>query len=225
MRVLKRITGLFDRKEAALRDPVASHVFQFTRPDGSFDYEGYKAAQVAGNHAKINNVFADEQTLRFIADYLGPVRRGICHGTRRGMEQKWLGEFTGADVIGTEISDTASQFPKTVQWDFHDENPEWVGAFDFVYSNSHDHAFDPAKAISTWVDQLADGGAVILEHTGAHHRAGSRAMDPWGVRAELIPYLVAKWGKGAFAVTEVLEPPFRKPDGYEIFLIIIRKLK
>ncbi|WP_127142827.1 hypothetical protein [Pelagibacterium montanilacus] len=210
----------------SLADPLQSHVFSFTRSDGSFDYEGYKNAQVEGNKAKITKVFADERTLQFVADYLRrntrTLRNGICHGTRRGVEQRWLAEFTGAKVIGTEISDTADQFESTVEWDFHEQKPEWISAFDFVYSNSHDHSYDPSKSISTWVEQLAPGGCVVLEHTDAHHRAGSRAMDPWGVRAEIIPFLIAKWSSGKFSVTEVLEPSFAKPDGSKVYLLIIR---
>jgi len=209
-----------------LSDPHSSHLFSFTRPDGSFDYESYKAIQVEGNKAKITKVFADKATLEFLADYLRrtspALERGICHGTRRGLEQYWLAKATGAKVIGTEISETAGQFENTVQWDFHDQREDWVGQFDFVYSNSHDHSYDPSKSIATWVKQLRPNGCVILEHTDAHHRAGARAMDPWGVRAEIIPFLVAKWGKGRFAVTEVLEPEFAKPDGSKIFLLIIR---
>ena len=66
---------------------------------------------------------------------------GLCHGTRRGFEQKQIKEeFSkrGKDVnvIGTEISDTANQFESTIEWDFHNVHPDWVNNVDFIYSNS-----------------------------------------------------------------------------------------
>lgn len=199
-------------------------IHSYLKPDGSFDLDAYRQIQEAGNKAKINVVFADEKTLRFIADYLPTPLKGICHGTRRGMEQKWLSEMTGADVIGTEISETATSFPNTVQWDFHDRNEAWVGQFDFVYTNSHDHAHDPAKAITAWVEQLKPEGALVIEHTTRHTPEFADERDPFGVRPEFFPYLVAKWGAGRFAVTEILEPPFTKPNGNQIWVFVIRRL-
>jgi hypothetical protein len=49
-------------------------------------------------------------------------------------------------VIGTDQPQTATQFAYPVQWEFHDDNPEWQGKADFVYSNSWEHAYDPGKA-------------------------------------------------------------------------------
>jgi hypothetical protein len=47
--------------------------------------------------------------------------------------------------MGTEISDTAGQFPYTIQWDFHKTKAEWIDATDFIYSNCFDHSYDPQK--------------------------------------------------------------------------------
>ncbi|MBK6621188.1 MAG: hypothetical protein IPG32_10020 [Saprospirales bacterium] len=47
------------------------------------------------------------------------------------------------EVIGTEISDSASKFSHTIEWDFHEVKPEWIGRADFIYSNSFDHSYDP----------------------------------------------------------------------------------
>jgi SAM-dependent methyltransferase len=225
-RRIGRKIGLAVYETAA--DGMNYALFSFTRPDGSFDYEQYRKVQEDANKAKIGKVFADERTMDFLAEYLQrsmpKIERGICHGTRRGLEQKWLAERLSAEVVGTEISETATQFPNTVQWDFHEENTDWLGAFDFVYSNSHDHAYDPRKALSAWVRQLRPHGAVILEHTSQHTEEHASRMDPFGVRPDVLPYLVAKWGAGKFAVTEVLEPPFNKPNGSKIWLFVIRPL-
>jgi SAM-dependent methyltransferase len=228
-KIAYRLAGLFGvQVYQPSKDGLGYALFSYTRPDGSFDYKEYRRIQEQGNRQKITQVFADEKTLEVVAKYLentSPgIQHGLCHGTRRGFEQQWLSDRLKADVIGSEISDTAIEFPRTVQWDFHDENPEWVGAFDFVYSNSHDHAYDPKRAISTWVDQLKPGGAVVLEHTDRHTNEFSDALDPWGVRPELLPYLIAKWGSGKFAVTEILEPEFTKARGYKIWLFVIRKV-
>lgn len=207
--------------------PLSFDLFKYTKEDGTFDYEAYRQIQEDGNRQKIGNSFADEKTMGFIADYLRPSspKRGLCHGTRRGLEQEWLSEMLDADVIGTEISPTASDFPRTVQWDFHEENPEWVGAFDFVYTNSHDHAFDPPRAIRTWVRQLKPTGTLLIEHC-SKHPITSRPLDPFGVRAEVLPYLVAMWGKGDFAVTEILDPGHEKPNGAKkIWIFVIRPLR
>ena len=36
-------------------------------------------------------------------------------------------------MIDTEISETAEQFPNTIQWDFHKVKPEWLSSVDFIY--------------------------------------------------------------------------------------------
>ncbi len=99
---------------------------------------------------------------RYLEDNLSPLERGICHGTRRGLEQSWFAKLTGADVIGTDISPLCEEFPNTVLWDFHDVKPEWVGAFDFVYSNALDHSNDPERAARAWMQSLRPGGVCLV---------------------------------------------------------------
>src|SRR5687768_1733275 len=98
-------------------------LYRFLKPDGSFDYERYRRIQTEGNKRKLEYVWVDEDNIaalsRYIQTVLGPPRFGICHGTRRGREQEWFRKYLGCEVIGTEISDTAEQFPHTIQWDFH----------------------------------------------------------------------------------------------------------
>ena len=50
------------------------------------------------------------------------------------IEQEWFRKYLDIDVIGTEISDTASEFPNTIEWDFHETKPEWLNSVDFIYS-------------------------------------------------------------------------------------------
>ena len=150
------------------------------------DYETYKEVQTVGNKAKIGLQHVQEGHIKALSAYLndayGDVDFGLCHGTRRGLEQTWFRDHLNGkpEVIGTEISDTATEFPHTVQWDFHDENPEWEGKADFVYSNSWDHSFDPRRAFRTWAGMLKPGGMLILDHCKGHEPKGANALDPFG---------------------------------------------
>ncbi|QPH53524.1 class I SAM-dependent methyltransferase [Pontivivens ytuae] len=155
-----------------------------------FRYDLYREVQNLGNAAKLNRQFVTEPHIRWLAQalpkWVGQVSSGLCHGTRRGAEQGWFAQHLAGepDIIGTEIADSATQFPRTVQWDFHDANPDWIGRFDFVYSNSWDHAFDPERAFSTWIDQLRPGGAMLLDFTPAHRSAQANVLDPFGIELD-----------------------------------------
>lgn len=202
-------------------------VYEYNGADGNFDYERYRRVQTEGNKRKINNVWADQETIHFISDYilgkLGTVERGLCHGTRNGTEIGWFREKLGPVVEGTDISDTASSFPNTTQWDFHDVNPDWVGKFNFVYTNSHDHAYDPKKAMDAWVDQLAPGGMLFLEHTKNHTVEFSDELDPFGVQETLFPYVILKFAGGRYSVREILTPPHLKRGQLAVSIFVIMK--
>ncbi len=201
-------------------------LYDYHKPDGSFDLEEYRRVQIAGNKRKIQQVWAREENIELLAQYLlkslGPVRFGICHGTRRGMEQRWfLDRLENCEVIGTEISETASDFPHTIQWDFHEAKPEWKEAADFIYSNSLDHSYDPPSCLSTWMSCVRPGGVCILEHGRAHGPNGASELDPFGAELTVMPYLIAKWGGGAYCVRDVLAiPPGR---GKQVSFLVIHK--
>ena len=166
------------------------------------DYATYRDVQVAGNKAKLGKQYVKKSHIALLAEHLrgalGEIRFGLCHGTRRGAEQAWFrAHLPGADVIGTEISDTAADFPHTVRWDFHEPNPDWAGRADFVYSNSWDHAYDPDKAFSAWIDALRPGGLMLLDHTKGQLPGAASALDPFGVTYEgLIARLAAHSARG-----------------------------
>jgi hypothetical protein len=114
-RLAHRLLGTSPGKTGADR---AFALITYTRPDGSFDYEKYRTAQVEANKRKLENVWVLEPNIAYLCDYikahLGQPKFGICHGTRRGNEQAWFRKYLGCEVIGTEISDTAIQFPNTI---------------------------------------------------------------------------------------------------------------
>lgn len=188
-----------DRQLAKLRrrrlaPGVALHAYG---GDGASAYAAYRAAQEAGNRRKLDKQWVVEAHIAWLAAYvdrsLGPVSFGLCHGTRRGAEQAWFRAHLpgGPRVIGTEISSTATDFPDTVQWDFHDMNEDWRGRADFVYSNSWDHAFDPARAFRAWAESLRPGGLMLLDHSAGHSvsQAGSNinATDPFAADLDALP--------------------------------------
>lgn len=162
-------------------------------------YEQYREVQIRHNKRKIDRVWADEGTLTVLCDELRrlmpekPRLVGLCHGTRNGFEQRFMADYAGFDVIGTEISDTAGQFENTIQWDFHEVKDEWVAGFDFVYSNSLDHAWNPKLALETWLNQLRPRGVLALEYTRGHSPESTSAMDPFGVRPRVVPYILCDW--------------------------------
>jgi len=162
-------------------------------------YEEYRRVQIYHNLRKLKRVWADAPTLDLLADELivrlgeGPLR-GLCHGTRNGFEQNHLSSRNPAfTVTGTDISPSAAQFPNSVVWDFHDTREEWIGAFDFVYSNSLDQSWQPRVALEAWLAQVRPGGVVVIEHSEEQSPLAAGEMDPFGVRPQVVPYVLAEW--------------------------------
>ena len=116
------------------------------------NYDEYVASQKEANEEKQHMSFVQLKTIKKIFDVYGPNAKNIlCHGTRRGAEQKYFKHvYPNAEIIGSEIG--ISDWPMTVQHDFAVPKKEWVGYFDIVYSNSFDHSFDPANSL---IDNLA----------------------------------------------------------------------
>ena len=110
-----------------------------------------------------------------------------------GFEQEYFNKNLNAEVIGTDISDTASNFENTVEWDFHDKRDDWVDKFDFIYTNSLDQSWNPKLALTTWLDQVHNNGIVFIEHTERHGPVGTSSMDPFGVKPRVMPYVLTKW--------------------------------
>ncbi|OGL36532.1 hypothetical protein A3F38_00100 [Candidatus Saccharibacteria bacterium RIFCSPHIGHO2_12_FULL_48_21] len=220
-RTQKKITAT-GKKQKFNNNPHADEIgtdfflYSYVDEEGNFDYERYRHIQEVGNINKLDHVWVLEENIIFLSKYLkkklGKVSFGICHGTRRGLEQKWFRKYLGADVIGTEISETATQFPHTIQWDFHEVKHEWLGKADFIYSNSFDHSYDPEKCLSAWMSCLRPGGLCIIEHTTGHHVVRANQLDPFGAHLVQMPYLITLWGKGRFGVREILFGPVKKDD-------------
>ena len=160
-------------------------------------YEDYRDTQIRYNLKKISNVFADEKTLLRVAAIVNESKPnpafGICHGSRNGFEQKTLSGLLNCQVIGTDISPTASEFENSVCWDFHEVNESWKGSADFVYTNSLDQSWNPRAALETWLGQLSKDGVLIIEMTEGHGPTEASSMDPFGVKPTVFPYLLTQY--------------------------------
>ena len=183
--------------------------YEYLNAEGNFDYEAYKEAQIKANKRKIDKVWATQENISTLADYVLDLTPspsfGLCHGTRRGLEQKWFAQCLGCKVLGTEISDTAKDFENTLQWDMNEAKPEWIGACDFIYSNSLDHSYDPERCLRTWMECLKPHGVCFIEHSPDDIDA--KESDPFGAHISVLPYLILHWGKGQFFVTEIIDLP------------------
>lgn len=182
------------------------------------DYETYKEIQTAANKAKINWRSVHQPNIEWLCDRLAEsgnkLNRILCHGTRNGAEQSYFrAKLPDAEIIGTEISDTATQFPMTIQWDFHEVKPEWLGAIDVVFSNSWDHSYQPQKLFPAWLSCVAPGGAMVLEWSERHAKNDATAIDPFraelpalmkfvtGFAGNFLPPEVAWFGNKAYIIT------------------------
>lgn len=190
-------------------------------------YEEYRASQVFHNKRKLGDVWADDGTLKSLAEHFlqhnAKPLRGICHGARNGFEVEALGRLTGATMTGTDISETATQFPNMVVWDFHEDNPDWHGQFDFVYTNSLDQAMRPDQALAAWTLQLAPGGRIYIEHTMAHSAASASEMDPFGAHPMCMPYLFFKWGRGQYRLVDILEPGPKSNNRENVWIFVLAR--
>lgn len=208
-------------------DQAAFKLYSYKTNDGSFDYEKYRRIQEEGNIRKIKTVWVLEENVAFLSKHLrnrlSHIKFGLCHGTRRGKEQEWFRKYLGCEVIGTEISKTAEEFPHTIQWDFHDVKPEWLDAVDFIYSNSFDHSHDPKKCLNAWMSCLRKGGLCILEHSSENEARATSELDPFGADIILMPYLITKWAGGKYAVRELLPAPAKNNMSTFVNFIVIEK--
>ena len=200
------------------------HLHMVYQHDYAGGFDEYKAVQVHHNAVKLDQVWADEGVLGEVVRHLGgTARRGMCHGARNGFEVAYFRKALGADVVGTDIAETAAQFDHMSVWDFHEPNPDWVGAFDFVYSNSLDQAMDPARALAVWADQLIDGGRIFIVHTMAHSAKNAGEMDPFGAHPYAMPYLFFRWGRGLYRLTDIIERSKENKDDLAAWIFVLEK--
>lgn len=164
-------------------------------------YDEYVDEQTKANKRKIRNVWVRKEVLASIKMYCKNPDVILCHGTRNAAEQKIFEKFyPDAEIMGTEISETATQFANTINHDFHEELPQYLNKCDIVYSNSFDHSYDPEKCMKTWAGQVKEGGHLFLElMIGDENR--SKASDPLEISKKEVISLAQKHGL-RYVITE-----------------------
>ena len=160
-------------------------------------YDEYIEQQTITNKAKLNNIWVVPSNIVDIKNYCLKnnikVDNILCHGTRNGAELVYFqNNFPNAGILGTDISDTASQFQNTIQWDFHEVNNDWINQFDIVYTNSWDHAYDFEKAITAWIEQLTENGRLFLDWNDDTAKPANKA-DCFGCSKEELIEMINKF--------------------------------
>lgn len=162
------------------------------------NYDEYVKWQKAGYEKKKKNIWVKRANVEKICEYLKgfPHELGICHGVRAGYEQKYFMDFMDCEVIGTEIGNI--DIPNTVQWDFNIQKAEWIGKFDFLYSNSFDHAYQPRRTLQTWAEQVKRGGHIVIEYDQRNEHTGEiskkiNKIDPVSITVQEISKLFPQW--------------------------------
>lgn len=155
------------------------------------NYEEYVSAQTEATKRKINKQNCVENEIVFVSSLIKKeipnASFGLCHGTRRGLEQEIFIRELEIDVLGTDICESASQFPNTIVWDFNKAKDEWLNSVDFIYSNSFDHAFDPEKCLKAWMSCIKKETGICILHWDKQHNGRAKASDPYS--ATLDEYL------------------------------------
>jgi SAM-dependent methyltransferase len=109
-------------------------------------------------------------------------------------------------------------------WDFQDENPEWNGKFDFVYTNSLDQAMKPATALSAWAKQLTPDGRIYIEHTNGPFRQGRQRNGPFrrASNGHALP-LFHVWGGGEYTPADILEVEEKENNRRRAWIFVLER--
>jgi len=175
------------------------------------NYEEYKSVQIVGYDAKVNtHTWVDTNSVgglvNYIYNYNPNASFGLCHGTRRGVEQQsFIDCFKilnrDVTVIGTEIAaDASTRFPHTIEWDFHNVKDEWIKSVDFIYSNAFDHSYQPSVCLDAWMSCLSDMGVCIIEWNSDCDN-NSRPMDPFAASIDEYKELIS----AKYEILDILE--------------------
>jgi hypothetical protein len=149
------------------------------------DYDEYVTTQIETTTRKAGRSWAKPESIKAIAKELRRAKFkpkfGLCHGVRGGEEIVFFKRyFKHCQVWGTDIAPICKN-KNVIIWDFHNERREWKSRFDFIYSNSWDHLFDPVKGLKVWAAQVSVGGYLILEHSEQHIEKKVDIVDSIGM--------------------------------------------
>jgi len=146
------------------------------------NYTRYVKAQQRSATRRGRQAYFTAAEIGKIAEWLkarqGSTKQGICHGARNGIEADVFKRHFKADVIGTDLfpywkrSAIYSSQSIVHKHDFSVEKEDWIGMFDFVYSNSLDHARNPKQTLGVWLRQLKPEGYLFLQWHPGHIDTG-----------------------------------------------------
>ena len=211
---------ILDLSKGSDQDLYSLHNFE-----NSSDYAKNQKVKTSKKIAEgYDKSWCSEETISLITSYMvgkfGEQEfKGICHGTRVGKEVEWFNNHlpTGSYVFGTDIEPSATKFSNTIEHDFHEVKDEWLNSFDFIYSNSQDHAKNPKKAIGNWLASINEKGFLFLEINRSHGKKFQDDADCWGVETEILPFLLLQWFGGDFAVIDMI--PVKESNAHYILVL------
>jgi len=192
----------------------------------------YEEIQIEANIRKLNNSTEDSlfPAVNACVKYLNANVKldkyvGLCHGVRNGVEVKLFNNLLNGDdpaykIIGTDISPTATNFDNVFQMDFHEEKEEFVGKFDFIYSNSLDQSNNPQRALHTWVDSLKPDGMLFVD-LGKGGKSHWALLDPFCCEPEFFPLVALKFLKQKACVVDTIQ---KFEDDARNLIFVIKKL-
>ena len=221
-KIKKKLNKILEAKKKATSD---FYLYKYK------SYDEYKSIQTFHNKRKIKKTWATEKILNIVirnikSNYKKTRYVGLCHGARNGFEQGYIASKLNVSILGTDISETAKQFPKSIVWDFHKPKKEWIGSCDFVYSNSLDQSYKPKVALTTWLKQLKLNGLLFLEYGIDHGPSGAGEMDPFGCKPEYLPYLISEWFPHLISI-KIVRSFVYKTDKTKnpIWIFVVKKIK
>ena len=145
------------------------------------NYLEYEALQRAKALHEFDHQFMSQRAAEVIGVYLARHQHGaiagLCHGAKRGAEVRLLRSALARqgrvpEILGTDIVLEAALESNgdVVKLDFHQREVDWLHRWDFVYSNTLDHSYNPLKALRTWRQQLRSetDSFLILQHSDLH---------------------------------------------------------
>ena len=185
-----KIKDLYKSKGIDLEsDNIELRVDKHVSKDGTFDYESYVEEQTRVNIKKITfrgpEFWKIRRISKYIKEHIPDVKFGICHGSRIGDEQRDFRKLLNVEVIGTDISSTATQFPNTIQWDFHEVKEEWLNNVCFIFSNSLDHSYDPVKCLRSWRSCIRPEGKKFVQRGPDDRPASQTGVQPHTPAADM----------------------------------------
>jgi len=159
------------------------------------DYDDYIEWQIKTNKEKKGWRYVRASTMFLIHSKQPFAATIMCHGVRAGAEQQYFRwYYPHSHILGTEISDNATEYKMTVEWDFNKQKDEWLGKYDVIYSNSIDHSIDPVSTLETWSEQLSDVGKLYLEYSEYQSIPGGNANDPLDATNEEMRLMIKEAG-------------------------------